>query len=71
MPLNNLAERTEVLYGTDKVISVELQFFSKSKRQVDTCMDSTRPSFCSKSFSGAGLYISKNIIEAHGGKIWL
>jgi hypothetical protein len=24
-------ERTEVLYGTDKVINEELQFFSKSK----------------------------------------
>ena len=45
MPLNGLADRTEVLYGTDKVISVELQFFSKSKRQIDTCMDFTRPSF--------------------------
>jgi two-component system, OmpR family, sensor histidine kinase VicK len=42
LPLN--AERTEVLYGTDKVISEELQFFSKSKCQVDTCMDHTRPS---------------------------
>ncbi|MGB6592842.1 MAG: hypothetical protein WBE68_15185 [Candidatus Nitrosopolaris sp.] len=44
MPLSGLAERTEVLYGTDKVISEELKFFSKSKRQVDTCMDRTRPS---------------------------
>ena len=44
MPLNGLAERTEVLYGTDKVISEELQFFFKTKRQIDTCMDHTRPS---------------------------
>jgi two-component system, OmpR family, sensor histidine kinase VicK len=33
------------LYGTDKVISEELQFFFKTKRQIDTCMDHTRPSF--------------------------
>ncbi|MGA9150452.1 MAG: hypothetical protein WBZ36_07735 [Candidatus Nitrosopolaris sp.] len=39
----SMAERTEVLYGTDKVINEELHFFSKSKRQVDTCMDHTRP----------------------------
>jgi hypothetical protein len=44
LPLNSLAERTEVLYGTDKVISEELQFFFKAKRQIDTCMDHTRPS---------------------------
>ena len=44
MPLNGLAERTEVLYGTEKVISEELQFFFKAKRQIDTCMDHTRPS---------------------------
>jgi two-component system, OmpR family, sensor histidine kinase VicK len=44
LPLSGLAERTEVLYGTDKVISEELKFFSKSERQVDTCMDHTRPS---------------------------
>jgi two-component system, OmpR family, sensor histidine kinase VicK len=44
LPLNSLAERTEVLYGTDKVISEELQFFFKTKRQIDTCMDHTRPS---------------------------
>jgi two-component system sensor histidine kinase VicK len=44
LTLNGLAERTEVLYGTDKVISEELQFFFKTKRQIDTCMDHTRPS---------------------------
>ena len=44
MPLNGLADRTEVLYGTEKVISEELQFFSNTKRQIDTCMDQTRPS---------------------------
>ena len=31
------------MYGTDKVIIVELRFFSKSKHQIDTCMDHTRP----------------------------
>jgi len=44
LPLNGLADRTKVLYGTDKVISEELKFFSKSKRQIDTFMDHTRPS---------------------------
>jgi two-component system sensor histidine kinase VicK len=44
LPLNGFPERTEVLYGTDKVISEELQFFFKAKRQIDTCMDHTRPS---------------------------
>ncbi|MGA9153900.1 MAG: hypothetical protein WBZ36_25250 [Candidatus Nitrosopolaris sp.] len=43
MPLNDLAERTEVLYGTDKVISEELQFFSNTRQHIDTCMDHTRP----------------------------
>jgi hypothetical protein len=44
LPLNSLAESTEVLYGTDKVISEELEFFFKTKRQIDTCMEHTRPS---------------------------
>jgi hypothetical protein len=43
LPLSGLAERTEVLYGTDKVISEELQFFYKTKRQIDICMELTRP----------------------------
>jgi hypothetical protein len=47
LQFNDLAERTEVLYGTDKVISEELLFFSKARQHIDTCMDSTRPSFAS------------------------
>ena len=37
-------ERTEVLYGTENVVNEELQFFSKAKTRIDTCMDYTRPS---------------------------
>ena len=36
-------ERTNVVYDTDNVISTELQFFSNSKRKIDTCMNYTRP----------------------------
>ena len=36
-------ERTDVYYGTDTVLDTELQFFSKSKTRVDTCMNYTRP----------------------------
>ncbi|MFZ0510610.1 MAG: hypothetical protein WAM14_03300, partial [Candidatus Nitrosopolaris sp.] len=36
-------ERTEVLYGTNNVISAELGFFSEAKTRIDTCMDYTRP----------------------------
>jgi two-component system, OmpR family, sensor histidine kinase VicK len=36
-------ERTEVLYGTDNVISTELRFFSEANTRIDTCMDYTRP----------------------------
>ncbi len=38
------AERTEVYYGAQNVIDAELRFFFKSKRRIDTCMNSTRPS---------------------------
>jgi two-component system, OmpR family, sensor histidine kinase VicK len=38
------AERTEVLYGTENVINKELQFFSRAKTGIDTCMDYSRPS---------------------------
>jgi two-component system, OmpR family, sensor histidine kinase VicK len=52
-------KRTEVLYGTSSVIDKELQFFSRAKNRVDTCMDHTRPSLAlgiesiRKSFLGA------------------
>jgi len=38
------AERTEVYYGAQNVVDAELRFFFKSKRRIDTCMNSTRPS---------------------------
>jgi hypothetical protein len=43
LQFNDLAEKTEVFYGTE-VISEELQFFSKARQHIDTCMDHTRPS---------------------------
>jgi hypothetical protein len=39
----NNNERTNVVDGTDNVISTELQFFSNSKEKIDTCMNYTRP----------------------------
>jgi two-component system, OmpR family, sensor histidine kinase VicK len=45
LQFNDLVERTEVFYGTEKVISEELLFFSKTRQHIDTCMDYTRPSF--------------------------
>jgi signal transduction histidine kinase len=44
LPFNNLVEKMEVFYGTEKVIGEELLFFSKSREHIDTCMDCTRPS---------------------------
>jgi two-component system sensor histidine kinase VicK len=38
------AERTEVYYGAENVIDLELRFFLKTKRRIDTCMSPTRPS---------------------------
>jgi len=32
------------LYGVDKVIDAELEFFANSKKRIDTCMNYTRPS---------------------------
>jgi two-component system, OmpR family, sensor histidine kinase VicK len=45
LQFNDLGEKTEVFYGTYKVISEELLFFSKTRQHIDTCMDYTRPSF--------------------------
>ena len=45
MPLDDLVEEIEVFYGTEKVNSEELLFYSKARQHIDTCMDSTRPSF--------------------------
>src|SRR5919199_3955928 len=36
-------EPTEVLNGEQNVIRSELQFFSNSKKKIDTCMNYTRP----------------------------
>ncbi|MGB6592979.1 MAG: hypothetical protein WBE68_15890 [Candidatus Nitrosopolaris sp.] len=40
---NDTSKRTEVLYGTDNVISTELRLFAEAKNRIDTCMDYTRP----------------------------
>ncbi|HYT46266.1 MAG TPA: ATP-binding protein [Methylomirabilota bacterium] len=32
------------MYGVDKVIDAELEFFANSKKRIDTCMNYTRPS---------------------------
>jgi hypothetical protein len=31
------------LYGIDNVTNAELQFFSKTRERIDTCMNYTRP----------------------------
>jgi hypothetical protein len=44
--LSNFNENTgstQVLYGIDDVINTELQFFSKTYKKIDTCMNYTRP----------------------------
>jgi hypothetical protein len=38
------AEGTEVYYGAEIIIDAELRFFLKTKRRIDTCITSTRPS---------------------------
>ena len=36
--------KTYVLHGVDNVINAELEFFANSKKEIDTCMNYTRPS---------------------------
>ncbi len=43
-PFNDLVEKM-VFHRTETVISEELLFFSKTRQLIETCMDSTRPSF--------------------------
>src|SRR5919197_5196705 len=40
---NENTGNTQVLYGIDNVINTELQFFSKTRGRIDTCMNYTRP----------------------------
>src|ERR671933_1955517 len=40
---NENAGNSQVLYGIDNVVSAELQFFSKTRERIDTCMNYTRP----------------------------
>jgi two-component system, OmpR family, sensor histidine kinase VicK len=40
---NNSSEETEIISNINNVINAELQFFSNSKKRIDTCMNYTRP----------------------------
>jgi signal transduction histidine kinase len=42
-PLNTEIGRTEIIHGTESVLSAELLFFAKAESKIDTCMDTTRP----------------------------
>jgi hypothetical protein len=37
-------EKTEIFYGSDKVIDAILQFSSRTKSRIEACVDNTRPS---------------------------
>jgi two-component system, OmpR family, sensor histidine kinase VicK len=39
LPLNGLAERTEVLHGTKNVLDAQMRFFSNTRERIDTCMN--------------------------------
>jgi len=41
LPLNGLAERTEVLHGTKDALDALMRFFSNTRGRIDTCMDYT------------------------------
>jgi len=38
LPLNGLAEKTEVLHGTNDVLDAQMRFFSNTRGRIDTCM---------------------------------
>jgi two-component system sensor histidine kinase VicK len=54
-------ERTEVIYGPTNVIDKEIQFFSKAKLKIDSCMDHTRPALALEIES-----IRKSFLDAKG-----
>ncbi len=43
MTNNTQNTKTKIIYGVENIIDAELQFFSKTKRKIDTCMNYTRP----------------------------
>ena len=40
----NNFEKTKVLYGSNNVVDMALQFASNAKNRIDACVDHTRPS---------------------------
>ena len=52
-------EKTRVYYGSKKVIETELRFFSNATRNIDTCMNYTRPLLAIRTES-----IKKSFIDA-------
>ena len=73
---NTKYERTEVMYGTENTTNTILGAVVSIKDTGSGIDPDIMPrlfeKFASKSFQGTGLglFISKKIIEANGGKIW-
>ena len=59
-------EKTEVIYGPTNVINKEIQFFSKAKLKIDSCMDHTRPALALGIES-----IRKSFLDAKGRNVKL